>query len=99
MEKQNIENRRLEDDVLEEVSGGKTKIFNDTRYCPNCGVPHSVQSFGRRRVSLNNKWVEDALKFSCTGLKNNRNPYIFYELKDGGKTYYLDCNFDCIMVR
>ncbi len=100
MEKQSTENHRLEDDVLEEVSGGKTKIFcNDTRYCPYCGVPHSVQSFGHTRVSLNNTWVEGAAKYNCTGLKNNKNPYIFYELEDGNKTIYLDANFDILMVK
>ena len=83
--------RKLDDSSLEKVSGGSGRTSYESMQCPRCKKSHEVNRLGPASVSYNHKWT-DAIKYSCGNVGSAFS--VFYKVTDGGKTIWLDVNFE-----
>ena len=83
-ENDNLENFKIEDDVLEDVSGG-TSRSRDIYFCYYCAKRHALmrQYPWRIRPAGYKKWYNDAYRYDCEFngpfyALSNVNGHIFY---------------------
>ncbi len=97
MENNNMENLKLEDDILEAVSGGSLyRAGTETKYCPRCRAVHKLAKYANCTV----KYFGDtrfAVQYVCNGLRSTDDTFKFYELEYRGTIIRLDQFFNEIV--